>query len=129
MPRVNRTEARAVALEAVANGKTPGEAATAAGVEPATVREWLTRDAEFRAELNVRRQDAYRAGADRLRALVPAALEVLEGEIASGNVKAALAVLKAAGLGSLDAPGGATDPEAIERADREAAILAKLATF
>lgn len=120
MARVNKTAARDVALEALANGKAPADAATEAGVDFATVREWMTRDAPFRAELNARRQDAYGAGADRLRALVPAALEVLEAEIAGGSVQAALAVIKMAGLGRLDAPGGATDPEAIEAADRKA---------
>ena len=129
MPKVNKTAARDVALEALASGKTPADAATEAGVALATVREWMTRDAPFRADLNAKRQDAYRAGADRLRALVPAALEVLEGQIAGGNVQAALAVLKAAGLGSLAAPSGETNPEAIEESDRQAerwALLARI---
>lgn len=126
MARVNKTAARDVALEALANGKAPADAATEAGVDFATVREWMTRDAPFRAELNARRRDAYGAGADRLRALVPAALEVLEGEIASGNVQAALAVLKAAGLGSLQAPAGETDARSIEAGDRQRELLVRL---
>jgi hypothetical protein len=126
MKVADKMAARDVALEALANGKTPTEAATEAGVDLATVREWMKRDAPFRAELNSRRRDSYNAGADRLRALVPAALEVLEAEIAGGNVHAALAVLKAAGLGRLEAPSGPTDARAIESSDRQHELLLRL---
>jgi hypothetical protein len=121
MKVADKMAARDVALEALANGKTPTEAATEAGVDLATVREWMKRDAPFRAELNSRRRDSYNAGADRLRALVPAALEVLEAEIAGGNVHAALAV-----LGRLEAPSGPTDARAIESSDRQHELLLRL---
>lgn len=128
MAKVNKAEARDVALEALANGKTPAKAATAAGVELATVRGWLTRDAAFRAELNAKRQDAYNAGADRLRALVPAALDALESELnRPDRLQAAIAILKMAGLSRLEAPKGPTNPEGIVSEDQERETWAALA--
>jgi hypothetical protein len=89
----------------LAAGKTPEEAATVIGVTVRTVMAWRRYDPAFQAELNSRRADIWRAGNDRLRALVPKALDALEGGLAGPEGwKVALAVLKLAGVTSESTP-------------------------
>ena len=65
------------------------------------------------AELNVRRQELWTGTADRLRALLPKVLEVLEQELEGENrLQAAVHVLKACGLyGGVPVPQGPTEVE------------------
>jgi DNA-binding transcriptional ArsR family regulator len=114
------TPQQELAVDLLASGKTVTEAAAAIGVSRQTVSEWLNRSADFRASLNVRRQELWEAMGDRLRALLPDAVEALASELRDGNrLKAVALVLRACGADGLTAPNGATDPEDIEIANRE----------
>jgi hypothetical protein len=54
------------------------------------------------AELNRRREDVWRGSRDRVRALLPLALDVLQEALAARDRRAALALLKLAGLGEVN---------------------------
>ena len=87
-----------------------------------TVSEWVNRGVAFRAGLNGRRQELWDANCDRLRALLPDAVEALATELRNGDrLKAAALILRACGAYALAAPMAPTDPEEIELADRERA--------
>lgn len=74
------------------------------GVDQETVRAWL-RDADFVAVLNVRTNEVRDAHVVRLRAMVPKALDTLEGLLESEDeavrLRVASYVLKAAALDSV----------------------------
>ena len=115
-PRRSATEGdglsgpQAVAAAALAAGATVTDAATAAGVHRATASEWAHHDPDFIAAVNQLRADAFSALTDRLRVVTTAALETVAAAIGGGNVDAALAVLKLAGVDRLPlAPSGPTD--------------------
>lgn len=116
------------AVDLLAVGKNLTEAAEAVGVTRQTVSEWLNQHDGFRAAVNQRRHELWAAVTDRLRSLVPKALDTLEEGLTAGNVQAALGLLKAAGLHGLAAPSGPTTPEAIEaervRSENLAALMA-----
>jgi hypothetical protein len=78
----------------------------------------------FRAGLSERRQELWVANTDRLRALLPEAVEALAGELRDGGgggdrLEAAALVLRARGAYGLAAPPAPTDPEDVELADLE----------
>ena len=107
------------AIDELVLGKSDQEVADAVGVHRVTVTKWRNYDAHFQAALNVRRRDVFSTSADRLRSLVPVAVEVLEAELKNsenaGRGQLALSVLKAIGMGAGDI--GPTTPNAvIERA-------------
>jgi hypothetical protein len=105
------------AVDLLAAGKSDQATAEAVGVSRQTVNGWKNHDPEFMAALNQRRADVWGESADRLRALLPQALDVLEGSLAvSRDPKVALAVLQLAGLGKVElALGrpGPTDPDGV----------------
>ena len=85
----------------VVEGKSFSEAAAAVGVDLATVEEWQ-KEAGFVAALNRGRKALWGNSEDRLRALLPKALDAIEAAIRSDDLslKAALAVIKIVGLGT-----------------------------
>jgi hypothetical protein len=110
------------AVDLLASGKTVTDTAQAIEVTRQTVSEWLNHHPGFQAALNQRRQELWAEITEGLRALLPRAVVVLaqalEGEEA---LAAAIHVLKCCGLyGTLLAPGGPTDPQAIALAMRMA---------
>jgi len=113
------------AVDLLAGGKNDVETADALSLHRVTVTRWRNYSPEFQAALTERRKAVWGAAADKLRALIPKALDTLAAEIESGvdRVQVALAVLKLAGPLPLttDEP---TDPEAvvmrIVTAEREA---------
>ena len=107
------------AIDLLVLGKSDQETADSIGVHRVTVTKWRNYDPHFQAALNVRRRDVFSTSADRLRSLVPVAVEVLEAELKnpenSSRGQLALSVLKAIGMGAGDI--GPTTPDAvIERA-------------
>lgn len=108
------TPQQAAAVDLLAAGRNVTDTAAELGVCRQTVSGWLHGDSHFTAAYNRRRQELWAAAADRLRAMVPAALDVLAAEIEGGSTNAAVAVLKAAGLQNLPPPSGATDAAIIE---------------
>jgi hypothetical protein len=118
-------------LEALVRGETVTNAAQGAGVSPRTVHRWLKDDFAFQAAYNRERRALMTAMQQRLTLLAATAIETVEGAVKAGDVKAALAVIKAVGLLSGEASAiGAADPDGLqeerERAERQAAKLRKM---
>jgi hypothetical protein len=88
------------AIDLLVTGKIDRDVAEAVGVSRQTVCGWRLHDPYFRAELNKRRKEVWGASVDKLRSLLPKALEVLERELDDGpnSYRAALKVLELAGL-------------------------------
>jgi hypothetical protein len=96
----------------LASGTTITEAAKTVGVSRPTVSEWLNHHPAFQATLNSRRQELWTATSERLRTLLPKALDVLEAELEGENrLSAAVHLLKAAGAYGLAMPQGPVDVE------------------
>ncbi|MEW6573488.1 MAG: hypothetical protein AB1374_07635 [Bacillota bacterium] len=106
------------AIDLLILGTGDKETAGAVGVHRSTVWEWRTQSPLFIAELNRRRNEVWRRGADKLRALIPKALAVLEEELANPDNKdrgkVALEILRLAGIEEADVRKiGPEDPDAI----------------
>lgn len=111
--QVELTDEQVRAAALVAQGKTASEAAEELATDASRVTAWQ-RSAHFVAEVNRQRHATWTAAQDRLRGLVPRALETLEEALRQGDVRAAVEVLRAVGLyGKVDAPAGQTDPELV----------------
>jgi hypothetical protein len=84
-------------------GGTDEEVASQVGCHRTTVSRWKLHHPRFRAVLNERRQEAWGASLDRLRALLPSALDRLEEEITKdgGAWQAAVKLLEIAGAGGM----------------------------
>lgn len=112
------TLAQQSAVDLLAAGRNDTETAEALNLNRVTVTKWRLYSPEFRAALAAQRAAIWGASADRLRALLPKALdalaEALEEADDSDRVNVALAVLKLAGPLPL-VPTGPTDPEEIVR--------------
>lgn len=121
--------AQIIAMGALLDGATDGEAAELAGVSRQTVNTWRHNDAQFMAGLAAARLEIWEGAADRTRGLAQRALDVLAADLDGDDPKlrqtAALAVLRAVGLTDLR-PTGPTDAEGIElvrqREERERAL-------
>jgi len=98
------TPEKASVVDILAAGGSLEDVQKATGVEAETVRTWL-RDADFVAALNVRTNEVRDAQVERLRAMVPKALDTLEGLLESQDeavrLRVASYVLKAAGFDSV----------------------------
>lgn len=109
------TPAQAAALDRLATGSTVTATAEAVGASRQTVSEWLNRNPAFQAALNRRRAEVWGEAADRLRALLPRALDRIEAAIDSDGpegLQAAIALLRLAKIDPM--PAGSTDPGEIE---------------
>lgn len=114
------TPQQAAAVDLLATGRTVSETADAVGVVRQSVSEWLNQHHGFRAELNRRRQELWHGLTDRLRALLPKALDVIAGELEGERaLPAALHVLRACRLYGIAAPSGPTTIEEVELLEDE----------
>jgi hypothetical protein len=91
------------AVDALVAGKNDREAAEQIGVSRVTVTRWKLYDVQFRAALAARRAEVWSGAADRLRALLPKALDVLAEALSDKahgerRTNTALTLLKLAGL-------------------------------
>lgn len=90
------TVAQQNAVDALACGKNDTETAELVGVHRVTVTKWRRYSLPFQAALNRHRSDIWSAGVDRLRSLLPKAMETLGELLEEGppelRLKAALAV-------------------------------------
>jgi hypothetical protein len=113
------TLAQRNAVDLLAAGKTDTEAAGLLGLHRTTISKWRLYDVEFQAALNRRRAEVWEAGIDRLRALIPQALDVLAAQMVdpdgSDRVKAAVALLKLVPLPPAALAPGPADPGEIVR--------------
>ncbi len=122
------TEQQAQAAALVAEGIALDDVAATIGEHTATVSEWREDNPAFIAEVNRRRREAWATAQDRLRALVPQALDALAEAVEAGDLKASFEVLKAVGIyGKVPAPEGATDPELVQVQQAEAWATAEVA--
>ena len=115
LQRAGLTVAQESAIDALAAGKKDGETATLVGVNRVTVARWRLYSPHFQAALNERRQAIWAASLDKLRALVPLALDAVADELANADspnrLKAAFGLLKLVPLGLVAS--GPTDPDEI----------------
>ncbi|MCP4448758.1 MAG: hypothetical protein GY811_26005 [Myxococcales bacterium] len=88
-------------------GTSVSKAAEEIGVDRSTVHRWLRDDWGFKAAVNGARLELHRAVELRLAQVASGATEVVANAIESGDVRAALAVLKGTGAlsGRLEEPG------------------------
>ena len=105
---INAQKQRAILL--LLEGATITKTAETIGVDRSTMHRWL-REPQFIAERNRRAKEAREACQERLRHLADAAVEVVGKAVESGNLKAALSLLKIVGLGDV----GPGDEETAER--------------
>ena len=104
--------AQLAAVDALLAGATDAEAADAAGVTRQTVCVWRLHHPAVVAALNAGRRDLWERSADRLRSLVPKAIDVLEVQLGAAlpDPRTALDVLRLAGLADRGAPLTPTGP-------------------
>jgi transposase-like protein len=117
--RWNLSVQQQTAVDLLALGNNVTRVAEQVGVARQTVSEWLNQNPAFEAAVNQRRQENWDNASNRLRSLLPNALDVLEQALKGGNIKAAIEVLKAAGLHGLQKPEGPTNPQDAESAAKE----------
>jgi hypothetical protein len=119
------------AVDLLAAGKSDTETAEALRVHRVTVTRWRCYDPAFQAALNARRAEAWASGVDRLRDLIPKALDALADVLTTGEhanrVKAAAAILRLAQLPCAGGGIGPTDVEGIIAELVKARIAAKRA--
>lgn len=120
------TPAQSAAVDHLAAGSSVTDTAKAAKVTRQTVSGWLNQDPDFRAALNRRRAELWAETGDRLRALMPRALELIEKAITEGGPLGVTAALALVRMAKIDlTPAGGTDREEIEieGAEREGKLL------
>lgn len=88
------------AIDLLVLGQTDQVVAEAVGVTRQTVCTWRNRHPAFQAELNARRLDVWGGACDRLRALLPRALDALEAAVTgeTPDWRAAAKVIELTGL-------------------------------
>jgi hypothetical protein len=121
----NLTPQQETAVDLLAFGATVTDAAATVKVSRQTVSEWRNHHAGFQAVLNARRRELFAENQERLRSLVPKALETLEGSLGDKRQAMATAVhiLKAAGLYGLPEPSGSIHVDEIESAEQTRQML------
>lgn len=116
----NQTQLSAKQLRCVdllAEGRSDREAAVEVGCDRVTIWRWR-REPAFRAELNARREELWRATRDRVRALLPRALDVVDDALASGDRQVALQLVRLAGVSDVLGRVGPTDAAIIAEAEK-----------
>lgn len=96
-PTANLTELQNSAIRLLLQGESICNVATAVGRDRTTVYRWL-QEPKFIAERNRLAKEARESSRARLHSLARKAINVVEGRIDAGDLKAALAVLKFTGL-------------------------------
>lgn len=107
------------AVDLLAAGKTDKETAELLNLHRTSITKWRIYDPTFQAALNRRRVEVWSVGVDRLRSLIPKALDVLgqelDGPAGPTRLKAAAEVLRLVPLSANVLAFGLTDPEEIVR--------------
>ncbi len=112
------------AIDVLVTGKTDAETAAAVGMSRQTVNGWRNHHPDFIAALNARRLETWGVSCDRLRALLPKALDALDAAVTGGGPDGWKAAVKVVELAGLDRQGagvpnlgpysiGATDVEGV----------------
>jgi len=113
------------AVDLLATGASVTDAAAAVEVSRQTVSEWLHHHMLFQATLHARQRELWQGHVERLRSLVPKAMDTLEVAVSDEKqgVAAAVHILKAAGLYGLPEPNGSIHADDIEAAERTRQML------
>src|SRR5919202_1157081 len=100
LPELN--DRQLAAIDTLTAGATDREAAEHSGAHRVTVTNWRNHNPVFRAALNARRAELWSTSLDRLRSMLPKALERIEEELTGGEqgLRAALKVLEITGMGT-----------------------------
>jgi hypothetical protein len=105
-------------IELLAAGKTDKQAAENLSLPAERIAKWRLYDPVFQAALNACRAEVWQTGIDRLRSMIPQALDTLAEELSRADnpdrCKLALDILRLAKLPDI-APRGPADPETIVR--------------
>jgi hypothetical protein len=102
------------AIELLLEGKTETEIATTLHLSHDEVQRWRQEHPVFLARLNHQRRILWEETQERLRALVPRAIEVLERAMEQGSVRAAVEFLKIVQLhGRVPTPSGPEAPQLV----------------
>ena len=96
------------AIQMLLAGRAVSQVAEAIGVDRTTIYRWL-KEPSFVAERNRQSKELRDAAQSRLHALVGKSIDVVERQVAAGNLKAALAVLKITGMMELEKLDSETD--------------------
>jgi hypothetical protein len=116
-PKRDLTLPQLDALDLLAAGKTDKDTAQQLGLSRTCVMKWRLYDPLFQAALNRRRAEVWSAGIDRLRSLIPVALDALADELedrdSPNRLKAAGEILRLARLPADALKTAPTDPEEI----------------
>jgi hypothetical protein len=108
------SRAQEQAIELLLQGQTESDIAVTLQLSCEAIQHWRHEHPVFLARLNQQRRLRWDAAHDRLRALVPRAIEVLEKAIAQGSVRAAVDLLKIVQLhGRVPTPSGPEDPHLV----------------
>jgi hypothetical protein len=117
-PRRELSAQQQATIELVAAGKTDKQAAETLNLPVERVAKWRLYDPVFQAALNACRAEVWQASIDRLRSILPRALDTLAEELNRADnpdrCKLALDILRLAKLPDI-APQGPGDPETIVR--------------
>jgi hypothetical protein len=107
------------AVDLLAAGKTDTEAAELLSLDRTTVTKWRLYDPVFQAALNRRRAEVWSCGVDRLRSLIPKALDALADALEDRDhphrVKAAAELLRLVPLADGALAIGPTDADDVVR--------------
>ncbi len=95
------SDKQSIAIDALVSGAKQREAAEKAGVQRTTVTAWCNHNIAFIAERNQRREDRVEAAGERLQETLCAALDHLGERVRDGDTGAAMAIVKAVGVGHL----------------------------
>lgn len=104
------------AIDLLVVGKTDTETAALLSLNRTTVTKWRMYDPVFQAELNLRRVQVWQGASERLRSLIPKAVDVIGQELDNPETrfKAALELFRL--VPPCFAPIGPTDPEQVLQA-------------
>ena len=114
------TETQREAADMLTDGRSEADVADELDVERSRLEAWVDEHPYFEAAQHRRREALQRETADRLRSLLPKALDALEEHLESGDVspKTAMKLLEMAGYDQFrDMFAGKTDGEAILEAE------------
>ena len=123
-PRRELSTQEQAAIELLAAGKTDKQTAESLSLPAERVTKWRLYDPVFQAALNACRAEVWQASINRLRSMIPQALDTLAEELNRADnpdrCKLALDILRLAKLPDI-APQGPADPDTIVRqaVDRE----------
>ena len=111
------TAGQLAAVDTLIAGGTDQEAAAIASVHRSTLNAWKNHHPAFIAALSYRRREIFESSRERMRSLVPKALDRLERDLSdplsAAGSRAAVRIVQAAISGDLPQDAGPTDPAAV----------------